>query len=120
MKSELVMAGKKISVLCHSGGEIVTLKDDTLSYKGGFAHAIDIDVHTKFDKFQTEVAEMFNCRKKSISIYYVLPISKTDLITISSDKDLKYMIISHENFLKANIYVVVKKSIAQKLSNMLW
>lgn len=114
------MAGRKISAVCHSGGEIVTRKDGTLSYKGGFSHAIYIHAQMKFEDFQIMVAEMFDCSDDSMYIYYFLPGSKTDPITISNDKDLKYMIKSHENSVKANIYVFVEKTIALNVPNMLW
>ncbi|XP_062081734.1 uncharacterized protein LOC133788316 [Humulus lupulus] len=104
--------------ICQSGGEFVTNKDGTLSYKGGDAHAIDIDDEVKFDDFRLEVAEMFNCNMNSMSIKYFLPGNKKTLITISNEKDLKRMIKFHGDSSTADIYVIMEEIAAQDVSNM--
>ncbi|XP_024020388.1 uncharacterized protein LOC21411544 isoform X1 [Morus notabilis] len=112
------MAGEKIIVICQSGGEFVNGKDGTLSYKGGDAHAIDIDDQIKFNDFKTEVAEMFNYSINSMSIKYFLPGNKKTLITISNDKDLNRMIKFHGNSATADVYVIMEEVVAPDVSNM--
>ncbi|KAI4342894.1 hypothetical protein MLD38_027459 [Melastoma candidum] len=82
----------KIIAICQAGGSFETGEDGTLSYKGGEAHAIDIDDQVSLNEFRKEVAEMFNCSEQSMSFKYCLPSNRRTLITISSDKDLKRMI----------------------------
>lgn len=112
------MAGKKMIAICQSGGEFVTNKDGTLSYKGGDAHAIDIDDEIKFEDFRIEVSEMFNCSINSMSIKYFLPGNKKTLITISNEKDLKRMIKFHGDSSTADIYVIMEEVAPPDVSNM--
>lgn len=81
------MAGKKLIAICQSGGEFEADKDGLMTYKGGEAHAIDIDDEMKFNDFKMEVAEMFNWSTDILSMKYFLPGNKKTLITISNDKD---------------------------------
>ncbi|PRQ42509.1 putative transcription factor interactor and regulator CCHC(Zn) family [Rosa chinensis] len=111
------MAGKKIITICQSGGEFFTEKDGTLSYRGGDAHAIDIDEQVKFNEFKMEVTEMFGCNINNMSIKYFLPGNKKTLITVSNDKDLKRMIKFHDDFATVDIYVM-EETIAPDVSNM--
>ncbi|KAK9292920.1 hypothetical protein L1049_020901 [Liquidambar formosana] len=112
------MEGKKIIAICQSGGEFETNKDGSLSYRGGDAHAIDIDDQMKFNEFKTEVAEMFNCTISTMSIKYFLPKNKKTLITISNDKDLKRMIKFHGDSVTADIYVTTEEIVTPDVSNM--
>ncbi|GMN44118.1 hypothetical protein TIFTF001_013311 [Ficus carica] len=112
------MAGEKIIVICQSGGEFVTGKDGTLCYKGGDAHAMDIDDQIKYNYFKTEVAEMFNCSVDSMTIKYFLPGNKKTLITISNDKDLNRMIKFHGDSATADVYVIMEEAVAADVSNM--
>lgn len=112
------MAGKKIIAICMSGGEFETEKDGSLLYKGGDAHAIDIDDQIKFNDFKMEVAEMFNYSNDTMSMKYFLPGNKKTLITISSDKDLKRMIKFHGNCDTADIYIIMEETVALDVSNM--
>lgn len=111
------MEGKKIIAICQSGGEFFTEKDGTLSYRGGDAHAIDIDNQMKFDDFKMEVSEMFGCSNDNMSIKYFLPGNKKTLITVSNDKDLKRMIKFHGDSSTADIYVM-EEVVAPDVSNM--
>lgn len=112
------MAGKKIIAICQSGGEFEADKDGSLSYRGGDAHAIDIDDQMKFNEFKMEVAEMFNCSISTMSIKYFLPKNKKTLITISNDKDLKRMIKFHVDSVTVDIYVMTEEVVALDVSNM--
>ncbi|XP_059437666.1 uncharacterized protein LOC132170637 isoform X1 [Corylus avellana] len=111
------MAGKKIIAICQSGGEFETDRDGSLLYRGGDAHAIDIDDQMKFNEFKIEVAEMFNCSIDTMYIKYFLPGNKKTLITISNDKDLKRMIKFHGDSVTADVYVIMEEIVAPDVSN---
>lgn len=104
--------------ICQLGGEFVTDKDGTLSYRGGDAHAIDIDDQIKFNDFKVEVAEMFNCSVNTMSLKYFLPGNKKTLITISNDKDLKRMIKFHGDSVTADVYVILEDNFLPGVSNL--
>lgn len=112
------MAGTRIIAICQSGGGFETDEDGSLSYRGGEAHAIDIDDQVKFDDFKNEVAEMFNCNINSMSIKYFLPGNRKTLITISNDKDLRRMVKFHGNSATADMYIIMEEVVAQEVSNM--
>lgn len=112
-----VMAAKKIIVICQSGGEFKIEKDGCLSYKGGDAHAIDIDDQMKFNEFKAEVAEMFSLTVDSMSIKYFLPGNKKTLITISNDKDLQRMVKFHGDSCTVDIYILIEEVVAPEVSN---
>ncbi|PSS21633.1 Protein FAR1-RELATED SEQUENCE like [Actinidia chinensis var. chinensis] len=99
------MAGKKLIAICQSGGEFKTNDDGSLLYRGGDAHAMEIDGQLKYNDFKMEVAEMFNCDLGTIIIKYFLPGNKKTLITISNDKDLKRMINFHGSSDTTDIFV---------------
>ncbi|GFY94327.1 MuDR family transposase [Actinidia rufa] len=99
------MAGKKLIAICQSGGEFKTNDDGSLLYRGGDAHAMEIDDQLKYNDFKMEVAEMFNCDLGTIIIKYFLPGNKKTLITISNDKDLKRMINFHGSSDTTDIFV---------------
>lgn len=103
-----MMAGKKIIAICQSRGEFETDKDGVMTYKGGEAHAIDIDEEMKFNDFKMEVGEMFNWGTDTMSIKYFLPGNLKTLITISNDKDLMRMIKFHDDCATVNVYVMVE------------
>lgn len=112
------MAEKKVIAICQLGGIFKTLGDGSLSYDGGDAHAIDIDENSKYNDFQLEIAEMFNCIHSSISIKYFLPGNRKTLITISNDKDLQRMIKFHENSSSIDVYIMMEEAVAPDASNM--
>lgn len=112
------MAGKRIIAICQSGGEFETDKDGLMTYKGGDAHAIDIDDEMKFSTFKMEVAEMFNWSSNTMSTKYFLPGNRKTLITISNNKDLTRMIKFHDNCATVDIYVMVEEGISPEVSNM--
>ncbi len=113
-----VMAGKKIIAIIQSGGEFETNKDGSLSYRGGDAHAREIDENMEYKDFKREVAEVFNCNHGTMSIKYFLPGNKKTLITISDDKDLNCMIKLHADSTTADIYVITEDVVAARVSNV--
>ncbi|XP_058215614.1 uncharacterized protein LOC131326759 isoform X2 [Rhododendron vialii] len=112
------MAGKKVIAILQSGGEFETNQDGSLSYRGGDAHAREIDENMKYKDFKREVAEVFNSNHGNMSIKYFLPGNKKTLITISNDKDLNCMIKFHANSATADIYVIMEDVVAAHVSNM--
>lgn len=112
------MAGKKLIAICQSGGEFEADKDGLMTYKGGEAHAIDIDDEMKFNDFKMEVAEMFNWSTDILSMKYFLPGNKKTLITISNDKDLMRMIKFYDCRATVDIYVLIGEILAPEVSNM--
>ncbi|KAH9733862.1 Integrase catalytic domain-containing protein [Citrus sinensis] len=113
-----VMAGNKIIAICQLGGEFETGEDGSLSYKGGDAHAIDVDDQMKFNDFKTEVAEMFNCSFNTVSLKYFLPGNKKTLITISNDKDLQRMIKFNRDSVTTDVFVILEEIVERDVSNM--
>ncbi|KAM1110956.1 hypothetical protein ACFX13_010361 [Malus domestica] len=99
------MEVKRVIAICQSGGEFLTEKDGTLSYRGINAHAIDIDDQMKFDEFKLEVTEMFGCNNNMVFKYF-LPGNKKTLITVSNDKDLHRMIKFHGDFATIDVYIM--------------
>lgn len=112
------MAETKLIAICQLGGEFETDKDGALSYRGGDAHAIDIDDQINFNDFKMEVAEMFNCSINNISLKYFLPGNRKTLITISNDKDLKRMIKFHGDSITTDIYVIFEDNVLPEVSNL--
>ncbi|KAL5700661.1 hypothetical protein ACHQM5_026081 [Ranunculus cassubicifolius] len=108
----------KVITICQFGGEFVTNKDGSFSYKGGEAHAIDIDHETPFDEFKSEIAEMVNCSPEMVVMKYFLFGNKHTLITISNEKDLKRMISFNEDSGMVDVYVTSGETIAYDLSYM--
>ncbi|XP_057469927.1 uncharacterized protein LOC130758927 isoform X1 [Actinidia eriantha] len=113
-----VMAGKKVIAICQSGGEFETDEDGSMSYKGGVAHAMEIDEQMKFKDFKKEVAEMFNSNLGTISLKYFIPGNKKTLITISNEKDIKRMIKFQGDSYTADIYVVTEEVVAAHVPNV--
>ncbi|KDP23336.1 hypothetical protein JCGZ_23169 [Jatropha curcas] len=112
------MAETKLIAICQLGGEFEANKDGSLSYRGGDAHAIDIDDQMKFNDFKTEVAEMFNCSINNMSLKYFLPGNRKTLITISNDKDLKRMLKFHWDSVTTDIYVILEDIVLPDVSNL--
>jgi zinc finger SWIM domain-containing protein 3 len=112
------MADKKSIAICQSGGKFETANDGTLSYKGGDAHAMDIDDQMKFIDFKAEIAEMFSFNVSNIAIKYFLPGNKTTLISISNDKDLQRMVKFHCDSSTVEIYIFVEEPLALEVSTM--
>ncbi|KAJ0244431.1 F105 protein [Hirschfeldia incana] len=103
------MSGKRVIAICISGGQFLTEKSGVLTYRGGEAHAIDVDEDTSFKDFISEIGEMFSfdaAASTTVCLKYFLPDSKKTLISISNDKDLKRMIKFHENSNTADVYLI--------------
>uniref|UniRef100_A0A5B7AED0 SWIM-type domain-containing protein n=1 Tax=Davidia involucrata TaxID=16924 RepID=A0A5B7AED0_DAVIN len=101
------MAKEKLVIICQSGGKFTTGTDGSLSYSGGDAHVMTINNETRFDEFESEVAEIWKCDSSSMSIKYFLPNNKQTLITVSSDRDIKHMIEFHEDSPTVDVYVMI-------------
>lgn len=106
-----------VIAICQSGGEFETGSDGETAYRGGDAHAIDIDNKTKWREFKSEVAEMFNYNLSSMSLKYFLPGNKKTLITIATDKDFKRMISFHKSAATVDVYAVVDEAAPADFSN---
>lgn len=102
------MARTKLILICQSGGEFVIKDDGSMSYTGGEAHAVDINLETVFDDLKFKLAEMLNLEYKSISMKYFLPGNTRTLITLSNDKDLKRMYEFHGKSVTADVFVMGK------------
>lgn len=113
------MAPNKVIAICLAGGEFETDAEGLLSYKGGDAHAMEVDDAMKFTDFNLEVSEMFNCDIGAMCIKYFCPGNKKTLISISNAKDLKRMIKIHDNCDTVDIYVMTKEIVAPDTSNIL-
>ncbi|GMI84423.1 MUSTANG 7 [Hibiscus trionum] len=112
------MATKGLIVICQSGGEFETEKDGSLSYRGGDAHAIEVDDQMMFDDFKTELTEMFGFSVSTMSIKYFVPGNRNTLITVSDDEDLKRMLKFHVDSITAYVYIVMEEIVAPDVSNM--
>lgn len=114
------MGKKEIIVICRSGGEFKTNKDDgSLSYNGGEAYAIDVDQKTKLTDFKRELADTFECNVNDLLIKYFLPGNKTTLITVSKDKDFKRMVNFYSDFDNVDVFVSTDGPAARNGSNQL-
>ncbi|GAB2246365.1 hypothetical protein Droror1_Dr00001858 [Drosera rotundifolia] len=101
----------KIIAICQAGGTFTTSLDGTMTYRGGDAHAIDIDDESRFSDFKLEIIELFNfCDgiDACMSLKYFLPGNRRTLITVSNDKDLKRMVKFHEGEGTVDVFVIVE------------
>ncbi|XP_010241617.1 PREDICTED: uncharacterized protein LOC104586161 isoform X1 [Nelumbo nucifera] len=112
------MAREKLILICQSGGEFVSNNDGSLQYSGGEAHAVDVNRGTRFDDLKSEIAELWNCDIKKMSIKYFLPSNKHTLITVSNDKDLQRLIDFYGNSVTADVYIVTRESVSQDVLDM--
>ncbi|KAJ4952139.1 hypothetical protein NE237_028971 [Protea cynaroides] len=112
------MARGKLILICQSGGEFVSNNDGSLQYTGGEAHAVDVHQSTSFDDLKLELAEMWNCDIKTMSIKYFLPSNRRTLITVSNEKELKRMIDFHGNSVTADVFIFGKERVSHDVLNM--
>ncbi|KAF5749590.1 hypothetical protein HS088_TW04G01560 [Tripterygium wilfordii] len=112
------MAGGKLILICQSGGEFLAKDDGSLSYKGGEAHAININHDTVFDDLKLKLAEMVNLEYKSLSLKYFIPGNRRTLITLSNDRDLKIMCEIHADSVTADIFVTGKEGFDREALNL--
>ncbi|XP_073310473.1 uncharacterized protein [Primulina huaijiensis] len=112
------MPVNKVIAICQSGGEFESDTDGVLSYKGGDAHAMEIDDRMKFKHLKLEVAEMFNYNLDTMRLKYFIPGNRKTLISISNDKDIKRMIKFHNDSDTVEIFVVTKEIISPDESSM--
>ncbi|CAI9776773.1 unnamed protein product [Fraxinus pennsylvanica] len=114
------MESKKIIAICQSGGEFVVNEDDeSVSYTGGEAYALDLDQQTQLKDFKHELSETFQCNLNGMTIKYFLPGNRKTLITISKDKDFQRMVNFFKDSDQVEIYVISEEVAAvQIMSNM--
>lgn len=111
------MALKKVIAICQSGGNFETGKDDSMSYIGGEAYAIDLDAQSQLSHFKEELAEMFQYNVDSLSVKYFLPGNRKTLITISRDKDLQRMVNFFEESGQVELFILSKEGTSQDVVN---
>ncbi|KAJ0973320.1 hypothetical protein J5N97_021279 [Dioscorea zingiberensis] len=100
------MAGEKILAMCHFGGVFVYNSDESMSYVGEEAHAIEITREMKFSDFKSEISSMFNSNTDPLTIKYFLPKNKTNYITVCNDIDLKRMVDIYADSGTTDVYVL--------------
>ncbi|KAI3690843.1 hypothetical protein L2E82_49054 [Cichorium intybus] len=100
------MSAKKIIAICQSGGEFQTEKDGSMSYSGGEAYAVDLDIETQVIDFKQDLAETFGYSVDNMLIKYFLPGNRKTLIMISKDKDLKRMINFFADTHQVDVFVM--------------
>ena len=105
------MSAKKIIAICQSGGEFQTEKDGSMSYNGGEAYAVDLDINTQLIDFKQDLAETFGYNIDNMLIKYFLPGNRKTLIMISKDKDLKRMINFFSNTDQVDVFVMPHETI---------
>lgn len=110
------MPRTKLILICQSLGEFITKEDGSLSYKGGEAHAVDINSETLFDQLKLKLCEVWNFEYESLSLKYFLPGNRHTLITLSNDKDLKRMYDFHENSVTADVFVTGRADLDEALN----
>ncbi|KAG1347148.1 hypothetical protein COCNU_06G009770 [Cocos nucifera] len=98
--------GGSIVAICQYGGEFVSNSHGSMTYTGGEAHAIEIGQGMLFDQFKSELTSMFNIDISGMSIKYFLPNKKRILITVSSNKDLQWMVDFSADASTAEVYIL--------------
>lgn len=96
---------KKHILVCRSGAKLVMSEDGSLAYMGGDAYAIGVDDNTRFDELKFEMADMWKLERSSITVKYLLPNTSNNLVTISSDRDIRSMREFYEDCTTVDVYV---------------
>lgn len=117
MKIYAMVRGKLI-LICQYGGDFVTNDDGTLSYDGGEANAVNVNLESVFDDLKLELAEMCNRDYNDMSIKYFLPGNRRNLITLKTEKDLKRMLDFHGNSVSTDVFVMGKEGFNHDALNM--
>lgn len=107
------MGAQNLILICQYGGKFVPEKDGSLSYNGGEAHAVDINLETRFDDLKLEISDMCSIDFESITMKYFLPSNKRTLITLANDRDLRRMMHFHDSSATADVFVVEKEIVTQ-------
>lgn len=111
------MAPKKVIAICQSGGDFETGKDDSMSYIGGEAYAVDLDEQSHLSQFKQELAEMFQYNVDSMLVKYFLPGNRKTLISISREKDLQRMVNFYEDSGQVEVFILFKEGAALDVVN---
>ncbi|KAL8094420.1 uncharacterized protein LOC141693326 [Apium graveolens] len=96
---------KKHILVCRSGAKLVMSEDGSWAYMGGDAYAIGVDDNTRFDELKVEMADMWKLDRSSITVKYLLPNTSNNLVTISSDRDIRSMREFYEDSTTVDVYV---------------
>ncbi|XP_074350823.1 uncharacterized protein LOC141690102 isoform X2 [Apium graveolens] len=96
---------KKHILVCRSGAKLVMSEDGSWAYMGGDAYAIGVDDNTRFDELKVEMADMWKLDRSSITVKYLLPNTSNNLVTISSDRDIRSMREFCEDSATVDVYV---------------
>ncbi|KAI3914585.1 hypothetical protein MKW92_036431 [Papaver armeniacum] len=107
------MGAQNLILICQYGGKFVLEKDGSLSYNGGEAHAVDINLETCFDDLKLEISDTCSIDFESITMKYFLPSNKRTLITLANDRDLRRMMHFHDTSATADVFVVEKEIVIQ-------
>lgn len=117
MKIYAMVRGKLI-LICQYGGNFVTNDDGSLSYDGGEANAVNVNLETQFDDLKLKLAEICDVDYSDMSIKYFLPGNRRNLITLKSDKDLKRMLNFHGNSVTTDVFIMGKQGFNRDMLNM--
>lgn len=96
---------KKHILVCRSGAKLVMSEDGSFTYMGGDAYAIGVDDNTRFDELKSEMADMWKLDRSSVTVKYLLPNTSNNLVTISSDRDIRSMREFYEDSSTVDVYV---------------
>ncbi|KAL8136072.1 hypothetical protein AgCh_010608 [Apium graveolens] len=112
------MVRGKLILICQYGGDFVTNDDGSLSYDGGEANAVNVNLETLFDDLKLKLAEICDVDYSDMSIKYFLPGNRRNLITLKSDRDWKRMLNFHGNSVTTDVFVMGKQGFNRDLLNM--
>ncbi|KAK1354419.1 PB1 domain-containing protein [Heracleum sosnowskyi] len=104
------MAKKKHILVCRSGAKLMMSEDGSLAYMGGDAYAIGVNEDTRFEELKSEMADMWKFERSSITVKYLLPNTSSNLVTISTDRDIRNMLEFYEDSTTVDVYVFTSTS----------
>lgn len=99
------MPKRKHILVCRSGAKLMMSEDGSLAYMGGDAYAIGVNENTRFDELKIEMADMWNLDRNSVTVKYLLPNTSNNLVTMSTDRDIRNMLEFYEDSTTVDVYV---------------
>ncbi|KAJ0439520.1 putative PB1 domain-containing protein [Helianthus annuus] len=109
-----IVPSKKMIAICHYGGEFETYEDGLMSYSGGEAYAVDLEVDMQLSGFKQEVAETIDSSVDGMLVKYFLPGNKKNLITVSKDKDFHRMVNYYKEADQFEVFILKESPPAKK------
>ncbi|KAJ0444640.1 putative transcription factor interactor and regulator CCHC(Zn) family [Helianthus annuus] len=109
-----IVPSKKMIAICHYGGEFETYEDGLMSYSGGEAYAVDLEVDMQLSGFKQEVAETIDSSVDGMLVKYFLPGNKKNLITVSKDKDFHRMVNYYKESDQFEVFILKESPPAKK------